>query len=165
MFEPQGAIPKWRMVYDVLKQHNVDDVITYGQLQALLGTSSWRGPVYKAMETLERNDSRTLKNERGVGYRVARATEHEGLARQHHNKSRRSLKRSVNKLASADRTQLTRDMRKRFDELELTQKRHADALGRFGIRLDNIERRQDKTENVVSELHDLLRRHGIDPGV
>lgn len=170
MFEVKGDIPQWQMIYNALVPLKVNDTVTYEELSDALGVDflSRRSVLDKAVLELQAHHLRTLINVRGVGYRVAEAAEHETLARQHHRKSRRSLGRSVAKIESADRTKLTREQRTKFDALELQLRQHQQMIKRLDSRVTAVEtgvkdtrRVQEDADARISELFDLLKKHGI----
>ena len=168
MFEPKGEKPEWEMLYDFLKQVGKGEVVEYQQLSNALGRDllKSRTPIYKAMQRLEAQDNRSLANVPGVGYRITTAQEHEGLARSHHLRSRRQLKKSHSKIKSADRTELSREERQRFDALEMAVKQQADMLRRLESRVTRVEERQEVQQDATSEkldkLTEALKRHGIE---
>jgi hypothetical protein len=174
IFTPKGVKPQWEMVYDLFKPLEYDEVLSYEQAQSALG---WdlrqnRAPLYKAMRKLEENDHRTLAVESGVGYRVARPTEHETLGRKHHHRSRRQLKKAVSKFRSADRSQIPPEQAVRLDRLELTTGRIADQVRRLDERQKHIEKvvkdnREEALEGIsdigerVEKMREALERHNI----
>lgn len=114
--------PKWERVYAVLSTAAVDGVVTYEALDAAIETdfrAAGRPGLDKAVKTLEREHSRTVECERGKGYRIVRADEHERLARGHQKKARRQVVRAKRKVTSADRSKLTADQSRRLDDMEV----------------------------------------------
>ena len=142
MFEPKGPQPLWELVYDRIRTLSVGDTITYAELSRILGgrgIEACRAPLYKAMQVLEREDKRTLDNVRDTGYRVVEAVEHERLARRHHRKSHRQLRKALGKVQSADRSKLTPEERRRFDRMEITLSRQADMIRRLDAKVERID--------------------------
>ncbi len=175
MFETKNNVAEWRIVYDALAKLGVGDTLDFDQLDELLGRDfrDDRGPIYRAMKELEANDKRTVDSVRGVGYRVVEAREHEGLARRHHKRSRRQLGKAVAKAASADRSAMTAEERKRIDGMEMSLRQHAQMIRRLSERDEQREQqiktlRRDTTADVaalserVDRLTDLLERHGVE---
>lgn len=72
MFEPKNEIPMWEMVYDYIEKAELGQVISYADLEKVIGQDvrSFRQAVYKARKELLKNHNRFLIVERGVGYRV-----------------------------------------------------------------------------------------------
>lgn len=168
MFETKGERPQWEIVYDRLAGMEIGEVISYEDLMKILGASSVAGvrtPFYKAVREIEDQKKRTFDVVKGVGYRMVETPEHEGLARRHHKKARRSLTRSVRKMHSADREKLSPEMRRAFDKIEDHLRWKLDVMNR---RVSKVEDRQaviEKDTATVSDkldrMMDLLRRHGI----
>lgn len=170
MFETKGDLPEWRLVYDHAATLEVGDTITYDDLDAILGRDfkASRTPIYDAIRHLEQDSSRTLRNVQNVGYRVAQAIEHEELARHHHRKSGRSIRRAASKIASADRTQLTAEERRRFDDMQAQLDQQATMLRRLDTKVTGVVLNNKRTERAVGDvaarverLAEALARHGI----
>jgi hypothetical protein len=175
-FRPKGEQAEWRLLYDEFRKHSPGDVITYERLTEILGRDFRlnRTPVQRAMKELESADHRTLACERGSGYRIASAGEHEHLVHVHSGRSRRQLGKAVAKARSANRAELTADQARRLDNLEVHLSEHADMLARLDARdrqreADFKALRRDTTTDIaaidekVTQLADLLARHGIAP--
>ena len=175
IFRPKGDQPEWRLIYDEFRKHGPGDVVTYQRLTDILGRGflANRSPLQRAVKELETADHRTLVCERGTGYRVAAATEHEELAHAHRQRSRRQLGKAVSKARSANRAELSPDQVRRLDDLEGHLSQHAGMLARLAAR---DKRRAEEIRNLrrnttseiagissqVDQLADALRRHGID---
>jgi chaperonin cofactor prefoldin len=152
-FEPKGAEAEWRPVYRAVKKLKTDGIITYAELEELLGhqVSTDRSAIYRAIRELEKIDKRTMEVVPRVGYRVVEAREHERLARVHQKRSRRQLGRSLRKVRSADRRHLTAEEAARLDDLE----------GRFS-RLESMVRRLDDRQKVTENRQDKVERESAD---
>lgn len=174
MFEVKGDQAEWRMIYARTLALAVDDVIKYTELDEILDRDfrQNRSPIYRVIAELEKSNARTLAIVRGVGYRVAAASEHEGLARAHHQRSRRQMKKAVNKAASADRSALTPDERQRIDKVEMSLRQHAQMIRRLEMRdeqraaeIKNLRRQTNadvaELADRVDRLTELLERHGV----
>jgi hypothetical protein len=175
IFRPKGDQPEWRLVYGEFRKHGPGDVVTYERLSEILGRDFLvnRSPLQRAIKELENADHRTLVCERGTGYRVAAATEHEELAHAHRHRSRRQLGKAVAKARSANRAELSSDQVRRLDDLQSHLSQHAGMLARLAAR---DKRRAEEIRNLrrnttseiaglasqVDRLADALRRHGID---
>lgn len=171
MFEPKADVAQWRLVYDTVRTLSIGDTIPYERLSEVLARdfTADRGPIYRAITELEREDKRTLDVVPRVGYRVVDAPEHERLARRHHRRSRRQLGKAHSKLASADRARLNPEQRAKFDALELTVSRHEDMIRRLDGRVEKHDaaikdnrRTTKELEARVDELAERLARAGIE---
>jgi hypothetical protein len=175
MFRPKGEVAEWRLLYDEFRKHDAGDVVSYERMSEVLGRDFRlsRVPVQRAMRELETADHRTLVCERGTGYRIAAAAEHEHLARVHSRRSRRQLGKAAAKARSANRAELTAEQARRLDDMEMHFSEHAGMLSR----LDNRDRqreaelralRRDTSADIaaiddrLSRVTELLERHGFD---
>jgi hypothetical protein len=176
VFTPKADRAEWRVVYDEARKLEPGQVLTYQRLSQLLGRdfTAGRVPVTRAIRELEAADSRTLVCVRGQGYRIAAATEHEHLARQHSARSRRQLDKAAAKARSANRAELSAEQARRLDELEMQFNQHAGMLRRLDARdrqraAEIKQLRRDTSGDIaglsdqVTRLTDALKRHGIDP--
>jgi hypothetical protein len=168
VFEARGDQAQWRIVFGKLATMSVGETITHDELAGILpdaAEGSIKGAFYRAVAACETELHRTFASVRGVGYRMAEAREHEGLAKQHHRRARRQLKRSKSKVTSADRTQLTREERARLDALELNLSRQQEMTARLDSRVKTESRERKAADAELSERVDrlaaLLERHGI----
>ncbi len=175
IFRPKGDQPEWRLIYDEFRKHGPGDVVAYERLSEILGRDflTCRVPLQRAVRELEAADHRTLVCERGTGYRIAAAAEHEQLAHAHSKRSRRQLKKAVSKARSANRAELSPDQARRLDDLENHLSQHAGMLARLDARDKQREEqlrqlRRDTSGDIaglasqLGRLTDALRRHGID---
>lgn len=179
MYVAKGAESQWRTVYRHIHQLPVGSMVTMDLLREILpnvSDNSLRAAFHRAMKEMENVDQRSFVTEWGVGYRVAAAAEHAGLARRQQLFARRRIDNGLRKAASANLAELTQDERR---QLALTE----DHLRRSRSFLKQLERRKDdanavesaaakavaqplKSELAVAEdgmdqLYALLERHGI----
>lgn len=179
-FEAIGDKAQWVLIYEYLLTMGIDDVVTYDQLSHILGRpfGENRGPFAQALTVLERDNLRTMVNVRGVGYRMAAASEHFGLVKKDHRSVKRRMKRTLRRARSTDRAQLEPQERDRMDRIELTLQRQSDMLRRFERRetrikdaLEEGRRTSVREEGLgveelreqISELNERLARHGFAP--
>lgn len=142
MFEIKGDRPQWQIIYDRIVDMAVGEVIKYDELFGLLPDApegSVRGAWQQAVKRVEDDRKRTFANVRKVGYRMVEANEHEGLARGHHRRANRQLKRAKRKAVSADRSRLTREERARIDAVELNLSRQIEMTNRLSARMARVE--------------------------
>jgi hypothetical protein len=174
-FRPKGDQAEWRLIYDEFRKHGPGDVVTYERLTEILGRDfrACRVPLQRAVRELEDADHRTLVCERGTGYRVAAATEHEQLAHAHSKRSRRQLKKAVSKARSANRAELSSDQVRRLDDLASHLSQHAGMLARLDARDKQREQqlrqlRRETSGDIagltgqLDRLTEALRRNGIE---
>ena len=160
MFDVKGEAPEWQMVVGLLDSKRIGDVVTFDELDETLGRDfrSSRTPIYKAGTVWGTEHHRSLDFVRGVGYRVIDASEHEDLARRHHRKGRRSLKRGMTAARNADRSLLTQPQREQLDAIELNLARQSSFMKRLDARVEKVEKRVNKVEERQPDTEWRLRR-------
>jgi hypothetical protein len=148
-FQPKGDVAEWRLLYDELKGKPPGHIITLERIEEILGRSvaDNRLPVYRATKELENVDRRTLATVRGVGYRVAAADEHLGLALNHSGRARRQLQRGIKRSAATNRSEITPDMAARLESFEYT-------AGRLVEFASHMARAIDKHSEELKELRE-----------
>lgn len=169
-FSPKGDKAQWRLVYDRLVSLNIGEILTYDEICSLLGKDhidQCRGAVARAHQELLRKKLRAIAPVTNVGYRIVNPTEHEGIARGHHRKSRRSMGRGVELVAFADRSGMTDAERTHFDRVETVLTRQADMIRRIDLRTAEDEsvligQRRKAPVEKVDRVVEALRRHGIE---
>jgi uncharacterized coiled-coil protein SlyX len=174
MFKVKGHQSQWKTIYENLSRMEIGDVVTLKELAAMLPgvpAGSVRPAFYRAQKEMQLKRSRTFSAVRGVGYRMVESREHESLARGKHKSAKKQLRKAQLIAASADRTRLTQEERRRLDELEHHLARQSDMLRRLDARQERTEHRVALTEKDMLHLNDkvermesLLKRHGIAPG-
>lgn len=124
MFEPirTDGRAQWQVIYDEITERlnshrlNVDDVITYDELQSWIGKGvEFRGPTLKAAEALRRDHQRSLQNVRGVGYKVIAGVEHVKQTKRQKRKASKALERSHRSMLMVDRRLLDMDQSAKLD--------------------------------------------------
>lgn len=165
MFEVKNEVPQWQRVYDLIVAAEIDQVISYDEFDAALGLNfrAYSRPgLDKATKALEHNNRRTVEVVRNKGYRVVRAEEHERLARKHQLKGLRQTKRSMRKVRSADRSQLSSTDGQRLDAMEVHYGQLAAAQRRNATRIEEVDsaRKADKrdTSEELAMLASQLER-------
>lgn len=172
MFETKGELPKWRPLYDAFKAAKVDTTYTYEELATIAGFDvvADRSPIYQAMKNLEKTAQRTIKNVRGVGYRVARADEHYDEALHHRLKGKRQLTRAKRKASSADRSKLPATESQKLDALQSQLGKQEAMLVNHESRIRSLEKASTKTsfqlskhDRELAELAKRLKVLGLEP--
>jgi chaperonin cofactor prefoldin len=139
-----GDRAQWRAVYELLKTKQVGDLVEYDELSDVLGRDvrKGRGPYFRATEEFLAVNHRALENVRRVGYRVVEASDHEMLARRKHKGVRRGMRKVTNYIRYTNRDELTPEVARRFDAIELN-------CARMQGSIDRLEARQERTEQAV----------------
>lgn len=176
-FEPVGDQPRWKLIYGLISGAPVGTLITYEELGDVTGSdfTTNRGGLAKAVKVFERTEQRTLICVTNAGYRVAAASEHEGLARGRQRRSRRQIDRAVSLAANVRKDELEPEQAKRLEAMETTLRAHSDMLRRITSRVDrqesglrDVRRRTSETtaeqNDRLDRLEALLKRAGIAEG-
>ncbi|BBC66956.1 hypothetical protein MMRN_38520 [Mycobacterium marinum] len=107
-FEPAGAVARWRVLYDLLGERTVGDVLTYDtmaealELDPVKDRHTIQVAMRRAAKELEQEDKHALEPVQNVGYRIVEPEEHLKLARQHQRRSSRALVRGHSKVVNVD---------------------------------------------------------------
>lgn len=173
-FEPKGDAPEWQLVYDVISQKNINDIVTHEELSEALGRDflANRSPFYKAQKVMLEQKLRALSPVLGIGYRVVEAKDHERLARKEHKSGRRKVKKALGLVKHADRSEMTPEVRQKFDAIQVNLAGQDDFIRRIDIRTqrhetairasqENQRALEDKVESQderVARLEDQQRR-------
>lgn len=92
-FKPIGERARWRIIYDLFREAEYGDTITYEQMAESLGLAPRRDrhtiqmAARRAGIELEKVDRRAVDSQRGVGYRVVQPAEVVGLGRKRNTKA------------------------------------------------------------------------------
>jgi uncharacterized coiled-coil protein SlyX len=141
-FETKGDRPEWEIVYDRLRRMSIGDLITYEELDELLGRDfrKARAPYNKAHVVLLENDKRAMDNVVGVGYRVIEPSKQDSLARRQHRSARRRLRSASRFVRQADRTRMSPDDAARMDRIEAALAEQEDMIRRIDRRTETHAR-------------------------
>lgn len=174
-FLPKGDVSEWQILYARLSMMQPGELLSYDQLDELLGRDfrSNRAPIYRATQELQKLNRRTVIAVAGKGYRIASASEHAYLAQRHYRSSRRQIRMAVEKSSSAERSELSQEERARMDALELTLRTYASALKRIDTRnrdreslMEDLQKKGERIRadvNAADRITELLRRHKLLP--
>lgn len=169
-FEPVGDIPRWRVIYGLLKPLKPGDVLTYREMGAALEVSEsarhvMQSAIRRAAREFEIKDLHALESVSNVGYRVIRAEEHMTLARAHQKKAGNSLTRGHSKVVNVDFSGMDPEIRSAFGIVAQAFAAQVDFTRRLDVRqknlesaLKSIEVKTDRTEDEVAELRRRLER-------
>jgi hypothetical protein len=166
MFKPKGDKPMWAKVLDLVEDLPSGTIVKFAELEAVLGydpsqPGAARHPIRKAADYLLESKSRTLRAERGIGYRVAEATEHEGMARGRQRSARRQVSKAVALTLHVDRNALTEAQRTSIDALGQVLSAQNAMLRRHDVRITDVEIDVRQVDDRVAALEALLKRNGL----
>lgn len=166
-FTPKGDAPLWQAIYDEAVLLEPGDVIGFDRLAVLLGydpqpAGASRTPIHTASRRLLKDHDRTLLSVRGKGYKVAHASEHEGIARQKQRSGRRQIRRAHTVATHVDRNALTVDQRTSLDAFAHILAQQNSMLKRHDKRLTAVESSSTTHDARLDVLEQVLRTHGIE---
>lgn len=164
MFEPKGDVPQWRLIYDLAIVRAPDDLITYEEIENVLGydvQTGHRSPIYKASKHLLEDHQRTLVAELNRGYRIARADEHYTLAKGQQKGARRKIRRGVALSTHVDLAALTPRQRGLIEDLNHVLMAQNAMLARHDTRIGDVEKDTRRIDDRVDVLEATLAKHGI----
>jgi methyl-accepting chemotaxis protein len=177
-FTPKGDVAEWRLIYKELQGRAPGYVLTLERVEEILGRELGqnRVPIYRANKELEERDRRTLATVRGVGYRVAEANEHLGLALNHSDRAKHQLRRGIQRSASTNRAEVTPDMAARVESFEYTASRLVEFAGSMAKAIDqheadlrdlrekskDLKGASDDMDARVRAVEEALRRKGLE---
>lgn len=178
MFEVTGRESQWKTIYRELSRLAVGTTVSLKELQDLIphaAPNSVRPAFYRAVKEVELRDQRTFVSVRGVGWRVAEAKEHEGLAKRQRKFARRRVDAGLRIAAAADRSLLTAVERQSLDRLQQHMMTQQSMLRRLAVREEErlIPAAQltvaestlpAEVHGEVQKLMQLLNKHGMGTG-
>jgi hypothetical protein len=170
-FEPAGVIARWRILYDILKPMQVNDILTYEQMgDALeLHPANDRHVIQMAMrraaKEFEKVDKHAVEAVTNVGYRVVQVEEHLHLARKQQKRAGRALQSGHSKVVNVDFNEVDPETRKAFEVVARAFSMQMDYNRRFDVRqkrlesvMENVTARTERSEEEIAELKERLAR-------
>jgi hypothetical protein len=142
-----------QVLCDLVRTAAPETVFSFEQLADALSEGSRRmfdreevrSVVSRCYSAVLRDTQRALHNVRGVGYRVARACDHEGISRVRKRRSDTQLRRALLTLQQV-----------RWDEMDAASRTaHEGTLVLMSVLMSNqaaLERRQSRTEGLIRSL-------------
>ena len=163
-FQPKGEVAEWRMLYDMFKEKDYNEVIEYREMDKALGRPfrDNRSPFDRMKKEMQDLETKTLTNVRGVGYRIILPPEHAKLGIFHIEQARDRLKKGIGEVKSANPTMMSDEEKNDNVEVEVRLRvMHADtkATVREAKKILAKEKSQKKEEAKKDEM-ELLRKHG-----
>lgn len=170
-FKPYGERARWRLVYDLLCERSINDIVTYEDLGGVLGLKpgSERHEIQMATRRAAKEylevKQRAIEVQPNVGYRIVEPEEHLRLARSHNSKAGRALIRGHSTATNVDLTGMDMEMRRAFEAVALVMSKQMEFNRRIEYRqnrlaaaLESVSSRQELTEERVEELATLQER-------
>jgi hypothetical protein len=170
-FQPIGNRARWRIVFDVLAEREVDDVVRYEDLAGPLSVNpvddlkKIQDAARRAGRELEEVHKRAIEAVPDIGYRIVRPAEHLRLARHHQKTSTRALVRARSKAVNVDFEALDDEQRHRLEVAGRAILWLIDRSIQLDIRQNRVERalaamdaKHDRTDAEVRELRERLAK-------
>lgn len=170
-FTPAGETARWRVIYDLLAEVDVGNVLTYETMAHALNLHPTKSrhvmqvSMRRAAQQLERVEKHAVEPVPNVGYRVVAAEEHLRLARQHQSKSTKSLARGQSKVLNVDLSNVDPEVRQAFAVVASAFAMQVDFNRRTDIRqakleesLESMRAKTERTDDEVAELRARLER-------
>lgn len=174
-FQPAGDRARWRIVYDLLRNTGVGEVLTYEAIGEALSLDPEgdrhriQMAIRRAAREYEVTDNHAIEAVANEGYRVVEAIRHLDLARGQAGRAKRALVRGQSKVVHVDLAALQPEARRAFEvvaaafaaqiefnkKFDLRQKRLEDAFDAIAARTDKAEQR---TEQEIADLKARLAK-------
>lgn len=118
------------MVYEAVESLPINEVISYGDLDEILGEDShlYRGSIYRASKELMKSQKRMLVAERGEGYRVVEGMDIYRHAEGRHDRAERQIKVAGFEARHIDAVKLTPDQRNTLNNFMMGNREIAMAI-------------------------------------
>jgi hypothetical protein len=155
-FVQKDVLPAWKKLYDLIHDRPFGAVVSYVEIdKALNGMyKNSRQPIYKCCKTMELNDFKTLVNERGKGYRVAKPLEHIELGKGRVLRSSRQLFKGKRVLNATDTTHLSVDDKQALRDTQARLASILEAANKRGPKKVDVEVNAVKNEPADVQARD-----------
>jgi hypothetical protein len=170
-FEPVKEVARWRIIYEMLKPAEVNDVITYEQMGAALELHPQRHrhviqmAMRRAAKEFEKVNKHAVEAVKNVGYRVVQPVEHLHLARKQQKRASRALESGHSKAINVDFNEVDGETRKAFELVARAFAMQMDFNRRLDVRqkrledvVETVEARTNRSEEEIAELKRRLAR-------
>lgn len=164
MFETKNEVAEWRILFDAIRPLPEGSLISYEQFEMMLGRDlrGDRAPIYRTQRQMLADDNRTLVNVPGVGYRISKPDEHEGLAVGYRKGARRKMKKAIRVIDGTDRSRLSAKASQRLTAVEVNMRAQDSMLRRTEARVSILEKNDAKQDDRIEMLVAQLKAKGIE---
>lgn len=170
-FEPVGETARWRVLYQLLKETNIDGVLTYERMGVALDLDPAQDrhtiqvAMRRAAKELEDVDKQAVEAVPTVGYRVVWPEEHLSLARSQQRRSSRALVRGHSKVVNVNLEGVAPEIQNAFHVVAAAFAMQMDFNRRTDVRQKKLEEalgavleQSTRTDEEVAELRLRLER-------
>lgn len=130
MFKPKNEKSQWRMIYEAIQPLGAGDIITYDDLDRVLGEESrfCRGAIYRASKELMKKDHRGLVSKRGEGYMVIKGMDMKDDAQDKTDRAGRLVVRAGFEARAIDVRDLSPEEKKTLDDFLVQNRTISEAI-------------------------------------
>lgn len=174
-FQPSGAQARWRVIYGLLRELDVGDMLSYDDMAHALDLDPVKDrttiqlAMRRAARELETADKHAVDVVVNEGYRIVEPVEHADLARRHQKKANKSLVRGRSKVDNVDFNGMEPNARKAIELMAAAFAAQIDFNRRMDVRQANLEKaveavtkqsaeNKQRTDEEIAELRARLRR-------
>lgn len=170
-FEPVGETARWRVLYQLLSDKAIDDVLTYEEMGAALNLDAVddrhtiQVAMRRAAKELEQVNKHAVDAVQNVGYRVVKPEEHLNLAKRQQRRSSRALVRGHSNVVNVDLSSVDPEIRQAFQVVASAFAMQMEFNRRTDVRqkkleesLDAVRETSTRTEEEVSQLRARLEK-------
>lgn len=174
-FEPAGDRARWRVLYDLLREARVGEVITYGEMAEALDLDPAKDrttiqlAMRRAAKELETQDKHAVEVIVNEGYRIVEPETHLDLAQKQQRRAGKALERGQSKVVNVDLNGMDPELRKAFEVVAGAFAAQIDFNRRLSARQEHLEKAVDavtqgsteqhqRTEEELAELRERLAR-------
>ncbi len=175
MFQPIGDQARWRTLYEMLRELDYNEQITYEQMATGLDLDPDKDrniiqvAIQRAAKEFSLVNDKSIESIRGVGYRVVTPEEHVRLSQGQQRRSGRALTRAQRHVQHVDLSQMSSEGRSIVHAVSRALTWQAEAMRRLDIRqrdLENVtrtvaeqgDRTAEETAHNSSQLAKLEQR-------
>jgi hypothetical protein len=167
-FQATGELARWRIIYDLLRETPVNEVLSYEALGDALGVDPIRdrptiqGPMRRAKRELLQQDHHAIEVVRDKGYRVVDAVGHLRLARKQQGRAALAVREGHEVATRVDLTGADPGVRNLLEVVAAAFQRQADAIRSLDVRQRNLETAvtaiRGENERTAEERTEILAR-------
>lgn len=153
-FTPKGDQARWRTIYALLSQMNVDDILTYQQMTEALDVDDRHAlqmAMRRAAKELEEVNKHAVEVVPNIGYKIVDAPAHLILAKRQQRRAGKALARGHSKVVNVDLSEVEPEVRSAFQVVAQAFSMQMEMNRRF-------DTRQRKLETAVREINEQTAR-------
>lgn len=166
-FMPKGEEAMWKVVYDLVKGHEIGTEFTYSQLKTITGMdfrdNAVRQLIYQANKPLLEDCQRHFQNVRNIGYRIALPKEQMEHGIRRKKRARNQTRWGIRELTNLEFEKLSPDEKVRrihalnhlLDSTKILNKRNSAALKAQREAIKHQEGVEEEIQKIRAQLDAL----------